>query len=130
MKAGKHYTEIIDEAEAMEAEGDLKKAAALYEAAIKQKPFHEKPYDRLMTIYRKLKDYKKEVQTIDKALALFKEHYDKKAAPFTGNDKVGQLSKQLLASVTGSTKRTSYTTYPEPIPRWTVRKNNAEKKIK
>jgi tetratricopeptide (TPR) repeat protein len=129
MAVKKHYTELIEQARMVEAEGELEKAASIYEEAIRQDPMDEFPYNRLMIIYRKFKQPKNEYRVINKALEVYVSYYDKKLKPYTTNTKIGQLSKALLKSVTGSTKKTSYTSYPEPIPRWTLRKKAVEKKI-
>ena len=129
MPLTKHYTELIEEARNVEADGELEKAASIYEQAIRQHPMDEFPYNRLMIIYRKFKQPKNELRVIKKALEVYTAFYDKKLKPYTSNTKVGQLSKALLKSVTGSAKKTSYTSYPEPIPRWTLRKKAVEKKL-
>jgi len=129
MPVTKHYTELIEEARNVEADGELQKAASIYEQAIRQHPMDEFPYTRLMIIYRKFKQPKNELRVIKKALEVYTAFYDKKLKPYTSNTKVGQLSKALLKSVTGSAKKTSYTSYPEPIPRWTLRKKAVEKKL-
>lgn len=129
MPVTKHYTELIEEARNIEADGELEKAASIYEQAIRQHPMDEFPYNRLMIIYRKFKQPKNELRVIKKALEVYTAFYDKKLKPYTSNTKVGQLSKALLKSVTGSAKKTSYTSYPEPIPRWTLRKKAVEKKL-
>jgi|SRR5690349_7521844 tetratricopeptide (TPR) repeat protein len=129
MPVTKHYTELIEEARKVEAEGELEKAASIYEQAIRQHPMDELPYNRLMIIYRKFKQPKNEYRVINKALDVYTSYYDKKLEPYTSNTKIGQLSKALLKSVTGSNKKTSYTSYPEPIPKWTLRKKAVEKKL-
>jgi tetratricopeptide (TPR) repeat protein len=129
MPVTKHYTELIEEARNVEADGELEKAASIYEQAIRQHPMDEFPYTRLMIIYRKFKQPKNELRVIKKGLEVYTAFYDKKLKPYTSNTKVGQLSKALLKSVTGSAKKTSYTSYPEPIPRWTLRKKAVEKKL-
>ncbi|HJW17551.1 MAG TPA: hypothetical protein VJ499_10545 [Flavisolibacter sp.] len=127
MPVTKHYTELIEAARNVEAEGELEKAASFYEQAIRQHPMDEFPYNRLMIIYRKFRQPKNEFRVINKALDIFIGYYDKKLKPYTSNTRIGQLSKALLKSVTGSAKKTSYTSYPEPIPRWTLRKKAVEK---
>ena len=129
MHIAQHYTEHIKQARAVEANGELEKAASIYEQAIKQEPFEELPYSRLMIIYRKLKQPKDELRVIKKALDVFQSHYDEKAVHYSGRDKIGQLSKALLKSMSGSNRTASYTQYPEPIPRWTLRKKAVEKKL-
>jgi hypothetical protein len=129
MPVAKHYTELIEEARRVESEGELEKAASIYEQAIRQEPMVEFPYNRLMVIYRKFKQAKDEYRVINKALDVYVSYYDKKLKPYTSNTRTGQLSKALLKSVTGNAKKTSYTSYPEPIPRWTLRKKAVEKKL-
>jgi tetratricopeptide (TPR) repeat protein len=125
----KHYTELIKEGREAENNGEAEEAAGLFEKAIKQEPLIELPYNRLMVIYRKQKEYEKELKVLDKALEVFINHYDKKLQPYKGNTKLAQLSKALLKAVSGREKNTSYT-YPEPIPKWTIRRKNLEEKIK
>lgn len=129
MQIAKHFTEYIEQAKAAEAEEELQKAAKLYELAIKQEPFEELPYTRLMIIYRKLKQPKDELRVINKALDVFQSHYDGKAAQFSGKDQIGQLSKALLKAISGSSKKAGHTQYPEPIPKWRLRKKTVEKKV-
>ena len=114
---GVHYTELIRKAQKAEADGDLKGAAGFFEAAIRQQPLEEVPYDRLMVLYRKLKEPAKELRAVEKAIAVFQRFFQKREQPYTGKNTIGRLSKALLQSLTGSTKKSSYTLYPEPIPR-------------
>src|SRR3954468_20829002 len=115
-----HYTELIRQAVEVEAEGELEKAAELYEKAIKQKPFEEKPYARLMKIYRQFRDYEKELKVIDRGLQVFQEHYDKRMEKSVVNTKAAKLSKALLKAVEGKNARDHY--YPEPVPKWMKRR--------
>lgn len=128
MEVAKHYAELIKEARKAEEDAEIKDAIDLYEKAIKQKPVLEQPYGRLMILYRKEKQYSKELKVIDKALDVFTSMYDKKKAVFSGAGKVAQLSKALLKTVGGTKKDENY--YPEPIPKWLKRKAVVEKKLK
>ena len=129
MQAARHYTELIEQARRAESDGETEQAISLYEKAIQQKPIVELPYNRLMILYRKQKQYDKELKVLDEALEVFFDHYDEKVKRYNSNSKLGQVSKALLKSVSGSDKRTSYANYPEPIPKWTIRRKNLEKKI-
>jgi hypothetical protein len=71
MHVAKHYTEYLKQARTFEEDGEPEKAASLYELAIKQAPFEELPYNRLMIIYRKLKQPREELRVINKALDVF-----------------------------------------------------------
>jgi tetratricopeptide (TPR) repeat protein len=127
LEIAQHYTELIKLAQAANLEGELEKAASFYEKAIRQEPFVEKPYAQLMKIYRQLKQYKEELRVIDKALAVFEEHYDKRPEKILGkNSKAAQLSKALLKSIGDKDQED----YPEPIPKWRKRKAVVEKRLK
>lgn len=123
-----HYTELIQKAKAAEKADNIKEAITLYEKAIKQKPLLEEPYTRLMIAYRKLKRPDDELRTIKTAIDLFTQHHDERVKQFSGKDKIGQVSKALLKSLTGSPK-THKLNYPEPIPKWITRQKQVEKKI-
>jgi tetratricopeptide (TPR) repeat protein len=128
MEVAKQYIELIKNAREAEKDGDMDLAIELYEKAIKQKPVLEQPYDRLMVLYRKEKEYNKEIKVINKGLDVFTETYDKKKAVFSGSGKIAQLSKAILKAVGG--KKGDHNLYPEPIPKWLKRKTTVEKKIK
>ena len=127
MEPEAHYTNLIKQAKEAEKEDDINTATALYEKAIKQKPVLELPYARLMVIYRKEKDYQKELNTIKKALDVFTEVYNKKKGA-TNTAKVASLSKALLKSL--GVKSTDENFYPEPMAKWLKRKAVVEKKLK
>jgi len=125
----KPYKELIRQAEELERDGELEKAAPLYEDALKQHPLEELPYTRLMIIYRKLKNYEAELKIINKGLKAFQDHYDEKEEKqLKKHPKLEQLSKAFMKTTTGKTK-SSYMYYPEPIPKWTLRKKTVEKKL-
>ena len=129
LHAAKHYSNYIKDARQAEADDEPQKAAELYELAIKQKPLEDEPYDRLMIIYRKLKNYKDELKVINKALDLYRDHYSEKAAKIFGNNKkLHQTGKALLRSLAPKGTRPEIL-YPEPVSRWTKRKHTVEKKL-
>ncbi|MFL5774536.1 MAG: tetratricopeptide repeat protein [Flavisolibacter sp.] len=129
LRVSKHYTEYIKEALLAEREGEFEQAISLYEEAIKQNPIEEKPFSRLMTLYRQEKEYKDELRVINKALKLFQDFYDHRPEKIVGkNTKAEQISKALLKSVTGK-KKNAEPYYPAPIPAWRKRKAIVEKRL-
>ena len=124
----KHYTELLRQAKVYDNEGELESAAENYEQVIRQNPLEEQAYTRLMIIYRKLKEPKKELNVINKGIDAMMAHHDKKLAVYSRNNTVGRLSKALLKSVSGKNKKTI--DYPEPVPKWIKRKEALAKKIK
>ncbi len=114
-----------------EAESDAKEDAATaikeYEEAIKKNALAEKPYDRLMIIYRKEKNYKKELRIIIAGIKAFETFYRSKKSR---SKKIVDIS-QKLNRIFGFTDKKGNTLYdPEPIARWKKRKAVVEKKIK
>lgn len=128
LRISKHYTEWIKEAGLAEEDGDLVKAIGFYEQAIRQHPMEEKPYARLMVLYRKSKDYSNELRVIKKALQLFQDFYDHRPEKILGrNTKAARISQELQRAVAGKKKAIPF--YPEPIPAWIRRKAVVEKKL-
>ena len=122
---------ITDEAINAELEEDLKRAATLYEQAIKEKPTDEFSYNRLMIVYRKLKQYKDELRVINKAIKNFKEAHAKKIGKGLGkNSTVGKLSAALMKTAGLLDKKGNAVYVPEPIARWEKRKLTVEKRLK
>ncbi len=127
MEAVTHYTSLIKQAKEAEQRDDTRTALELYEKALKQKPVLELPYGRLMVIYRKAKDYRKEMAVIKKALDVFTALHNKKKE-FSNQAKVAKLSKAILKSLGAHEDDENF--YPEPIAKWLKRRTIVEKKLK
>ena len=114
---------------ASEAEGtkDIKVATELYRKVIKSDKLNMYAYDRLMKIFRQVKDYKKELAIIDSAIKVYEQLYKSKAA--TKSKKIGEISQKLNRSFGLIDKKGNNLYNPEPIGRWKKRKANVEKKI-
>lgn len=86
----------ISDAQALESQDDLQGAANMYEALHRQSPKNASILQRLMILYRKLGNGKKEIQYIDAAIKLQQQKYsiqaslDKKATTISN-----QLNKML-----------------------------------
>lgn len=84
------------------------------------------PYDRLMIHYRKEKNYKDELRVINKALKIFNDQLKRQqSAMYKGvksRSKIQQLSTNISKSV-------GINYLPEPLARWTKRKQTVEEKI-
>jgi tetratricopeptide (TPR) repeat protein len=102
-----------------EAIGEYEKIAAVY-------PLNEKVYDRLMILYRQLKMPKKELLWINKAIRTFEEKF--KAQALKHSPKIVSISKSLIRSTGLADKKGKSYYLPEPIARWTRRKELLEKK--
>jgi DNA-binding SARP family transcriptional activator len=113
-------------AEKLEAEGKLEEAAKLYEAVIRTATLDEHPYNRLMIIYRKLKQPKDEFRVIKTAIARFESKYIKRSR----SKKLTDLSNALMRSSGLTNAKGKLLVYPEPIGKWMKRKELVEKKLK
>jgi hypothetical protein len=123
--------EILEKAREAETEGNLEEAAGFYEQLIKQNKVDEFPFDRLMIIYRKLKQYKEELRIINKGIKVFEDFYKKPAGRKSGKqEKLTTLSNAFMKSAGLKDKKGNLVYVPEPISRWEKRKAVVEKKIK
>jgi len=110
-----------------EAKGNVQQAARYYEAAIKDERPDEVPFNRLMVIYRKLKQYKDELRVINQGIRKFEDFYRKQSSPGKGK-KLSQLSDAFMKS-SGLKDRKGNNLYnPEPIGKWMKRREMVEKK--
>ncbi|HEX5155555.1 MAG TPA: hypothetical protein VFW07_29135 [Parafilimonas sp.] len=122
---------ITDKAIKAEREKDLALAAKLYEQAIKEKPTDGFSYNRLMIVYRKLKQYKDELRVINKAIKNFREAHAKKTGKgLRRNSITGKLSTAFMKSTGLLDKKGNVVYIPEPIARWEKRKLTVEKRLK
>ena len=115
-------------AETHEREGELAEAAVAYKKLVKAYPLNEKAYNRLMLLYRQLKEYKKELAVINKAITVFKNNFSKNHR--SPGKKITQLSK-ALQKATGLTDKKGNNIYqPEPLARWEKRKMTVMNRLK
>lgn len=116
----------IQEAVQLEKEGQLEEAAKLYEDAIKQKSMDERPYHRLMIIYRKLKRPADELRVIKAGIAVFETSFNRKSR----SKKLNELSNKMMKTAGLMDKKGKAMYHPEPVGKWMKRKELVEKKIK
>jgi len=76
----------------LEKEGDLSKAVRMYDKLLKKAPSDMNVFSRLMILSRKLRDYRKEITYINKAIKIHELKYDKLKSK---DVKVVSLSKKL-----------------------------------
>ncbi len=118
--------QTLTEGEAEEKE-NISIAIKEYEEAIKKNALAEKAYDRLMIIYRKEKNYKKELRIITAGIKAFESFYRSKKSR---SKKIADISQKLNRSFGFTDKKGNSLYDPEPIARWKKRKEVVEKKIK
>ena len=111
----------------VEEKEDFGTAIKEYEEAIKKNALAEKAYDRLMILYRKEKNYKKEFRIITAGIKAFESFYKSKKSR---SKKIADISQKLNRSFGFTDKKGNSLYDPEPIARWKKRKEVVEKKIK
>ena len=119
--------EMLTQAREYEVEGKNKEAIAFYLKSLKLQPLNDKIYDRLLILYRKNKELKKEMALINKGIRTFETFYNKhhKKQP----TKIARLSA-ALSKATGLADKKGKSLYaPEPLGRWLRRKAILEKKL-
>ena len=127
MEVVQTVNEMFLQAKALEQSGELEAAADIYNRIITADKLNEAAYDRLMIIYRKLKDAKKEQWTIDAGIKAYR-HFYKQKRPHSRNKKIKELSQALMKSTGLTDKKGNSVFIPEPIARWQKRKTLLEKK--
>jgi tetratricopeptide (TPR) repeat protein len=114
-------TRLLEKEDKEQAIKEYKKMAAAY-------PTSEEPYDRLMILYRQLKESEEELHWIETAIAVFRKSFNKSSKK--PNSKIASLSKSLLRA-TGLVDKRGISFYePQPIMRWEKRKELLIKKMK
>ena len=81
----------------LEKEGMINEAIAVYEKAIIPQLPATHPYDRLMILYRKKKDYDNEVRIIKIAISVFMKENERRAGRVIEND--SSLYKQVMQAL-------------------------------
>jgi tetratricopeptide (TPR) repeat protein len=112
----------------LEKEGKLEEAAEGYEEILKDHPLNSRAYDRLIIVYRKLKEYNKELATVERAIKHFEEKFNKEQPAY--NKRVATLSKALLKATGLSDKKGNNLYQPGELLRWKKRKDLLIKKLK
>jgi tetratricopeptide (TPR) repeat protein len=123
----KSIKELIAEAKSGEENGQPEQAAELYEQALQQDKLNEYAANRLMIIYSKLKDQKKELQIIDTAIKAYEKFYASKKHT---NKSIAAISDKLNKSFGLADKKGNALYTPEPIATWQKRKELLEKRKK
>jgi len=105
----------LDEARQKEKDGDLKAAEKLYLKVLKTSSSTSIAYDRLMIIYRRQKDSRKEVEIIKQAIANFKTNYlERQKGWIERNEIAAGLSKDLAISL-GLMDKEGLPVFPDPL---------------
>jgi hypothetical protein len=106
---------------------DREAAVKEYKQIATAYPLSEEVYDRLMILYRQLKLPKEEILWINRAIRIFEKKFKSKTVK--PSPRVSSLSKSLVRSLGLADKKGKSYYLPEPIARWTKRKDLLEKRM-
>lgn len=117
---------LIEKAKDAEDAEEWQQAAEIYKQVLQEDNLKEEAYDRLMMMYRKLKEYKKELAVIDKGIKAYEKFYRSKVSK---SKKVIEISNKLAKSFGFIDKQGNNTYDVEPIGKWKKRRITVEKKL-
>jgi tetratricopeptide (TPR) repeat protein len=118
----------------LEAEGETAKAIALYEKEIGKASIDIFPYQRLIIIYHKQKDYREELRILKKGIDMLtrslKEKQDKVFGGKPKRRSLLDLSKKMAQRMGLLDRKGEQLLLPEPLNKWLTRKKMVERKLK
>lgn len=126
-----HHTDLTAQARLQEQEGHTEEAAELYEKIVAKDPLNELAIQRLLILYRKLKQYRKEMQLLNASLkANAGRQHQQQTEWSKKHPKAARASKQLLKTLGSSRSKNALPSYEEPIiSTLRKRKENLAKKL-
>ena len=117
-----------------EASGQPALAIKLYEKQIAKGYNDILPYERLLVLYRKQKNYKEELHVLNRGIALLQQqmtdHQKELFAEKPQRNKLLRQSRALAEKMGLLTKKGDHVLLPQPLEKWINRKKNVQKKIK
>ncbi len=119
--------DLVARAEAAEKNNDPSNTIALYKNITERDKLNIVAYDKLMKLFRKSKEYKKELSIINKAVKAYEAYYKKHKPKHSKT--VDTISSKLNKSF-GLVDKKGINVYdPEPIGKWKKRRLIVEKKL-
>ena len=119
--------DMLNTARQAESTGDNESAIKEYEKILKSDPLNEFAYDRLMILFRKMKEVKKELNTINSAIKAYEQFYKSRSSK---SRRIIDISSKLSRAVGLIDKKGQNLYDPEPIAGWKKRKAVLEKRGK
>jgi tetratricopeptide (TPR) repeat protein len=121
--------EMLQQAKELEDGEEFTKAASLYLRYLKILPGNEFAFSRLMIIYRKLGEPKKELEIIDRAIKTFEQIFQKSQRK-RPTRKTVEISRKLMKSMGLADRKGKELFEREPLGKWKRRRALVMKKIK
>jgi tetratricopeptide (TPR) repeat protein len=119
--------DLQEQAAEAEDNKDAALAIQLYKQIVAQDALNIPAYNSLMKLYRRGKDYKKELGIIDKAIRNYEAYYRKHQPKH--NKKIDDISRKLNKAFGLTDKKGNAVYNPEPIGGWKKRKLVVEKRL-
>ena len=123
------YPECIQLAIELEGNEEIDEAIKMYKRCVKLKKTDEYAYDRLMILYRKKKEFDKELEVINEGINAFEKLYNEPSGIKT-NKAIQKISNAILQSTGLSDKKGNKVFMPQPILRWHKRAMLLKKRLK
>jgi tetratricopeptide (TPR) repeat protein len=117
----------LEEAMELEKSGDLPAAEKMYREIIRQHPKNEAAHNRLIILYRKLKDPHKELKALDEAISIFEKRDINPA--WAENKTISKLSRSIAKSTGLVDKKGKHIYLGQPLEKWTKRRETVKRKI-
>ncbi len=125
------HKDLIEQARQLESEGSAKDAIGFYRQVLKEDPLNDIAYGRLMVIYRKEKDYRKELAVINEAIKAYEGNIrSQKEQRVKGKRKAASLSKSLAQSLGLADSKGAPVYEDRILISWRKRKETVAKKLK
>lgn len=126
-----HHSDLTALARQQEQEGNLEEAVALYEKVVAKDALNELAIQRLLILYRKLKQYRKEMQLLNASLKANAGRLQQQQTAWSKqHPKAARTSKQLLKTLGSGRSKNALPAYEDPIiATWRKRKENLTKKL-
>lgn len=122
--------ELIEQGLSLEKEGEFREAVKSYSAAIKRAPTYSAAYNRLMILFRRQKEYKKEIDLIGQALQSYEQEIaDERQRWEKDHSGSADISLKLAKSM-GLINEKGLPVHEEPqVLAWRKRLETARKKL-
>ncbi|HEV8082832.1 MAG TPA: hypothetical protein VGP55_06510 [Chitinophagaceae bacterium] len=120
--------DIFSKAEEAEKKDDTKKAIELYKAVTDEDNLNIPAYDKLMKLFRKSKEYKKELSLVNKAIKVYEAYYKMRWRKHSKT--IDSISSKLNKSLGLTDKEGIHVYDPEPLGKWKKRKIIVQNKLK
>lgn len=117
-----------------EAGGQTGLAIKLYEKQIARGYNDTLPYERLLVLYRKQKNYREELHVLNRGIALLQQqltdHQKELFAKKPQRNKLLRQSRALAQKMGLLDKKGDHILLPQPLEKWMNRRKNVQKRIK